>query len=701
MEALIRSVADLFGSNARYVVPAYQRPYVWNEDDQWLPLWEDVERVADSRLDDATEPHFLGAVVIRLEKAPPGGVTEWSVIDGQQRLTTLQVLVSAMADAASTDGLEREARKLRRLNLLPEDDAEGDERFKFWPTTVNRDAFRAVVDPGEDAGEDDPGNTVHEAWDFFRGRVMDYAHGEGADGSQIAERYQALFEAVTGLLSIVTISLKAGDPAQVIFETLNARGTPLLAIDLVKNAVFEGAEREGMSSDAAYDQFWKDGLGDYEYWGQEVRLGRVLAPRSEAFLMHWLAMQLGEIIPSDRLFDIFRRKVLSGGDAIGLARTLNRDAQVWRRFGELADNDPASRFFRAMQGLDTSTMHPVALLLFRADIDPARRLRALEAIESYVVRRLIRGLSTKNYTQLAARLVSSAREDLTRADELIALQLLESQADTYRWPSDEELREHLSAHPMYGWLGQRRLVFLLLSLERAMRSAKTEAFAGIPGNVEIEHIMPRSWAKSWPLPDPEDEEAVEARTRRINLLGNLTLATKSLNSAMSNWAWPQKREELNASLLVMNRELWNEETWNEAAIDRRGSVLTQRILDLWRGPHEFMPADWTPDEAESWPEDAEVSADELRLVLDGASDYLKDLLLLLARRPGERMRFADAEVALGWPRGRLAGVSGGYTVRFKNLAPRRPWHLHLDTDGVWWIWMDAERAVLVSNVTTG
>src|SRR5262245_37118709 len=118
MDALIRSVTDLFASQHRYAVPAYQRPYVWNEGDQWLPLWEDVERVADNRLEGREDHHFLGAIVIRVENTPPGGVTDWSVIDGQQRLTTLQILMSALADAARADGHAREARRFERLVFL-------------------------------------------------------------------------------------------------------------------------------------------------------------------------------------------------------------------------------------------------------------------------------------------------------------------------------------------------------------------------------------------------------------------------------------------------------------------------------------------------------------------------------------------------------------------------------------------------------
>jgi hypothetical protein len=707
MDALIKSIQELFGSQHRYLVPAYQRRYVWTEGRQWEPLWEDVERVADARLEEREQHHFLGAIVIRREKTPPGGITEWSIIDGQQRLTTLQLMVSAMADAAREDGHAAEARKLEKLIHHDEDEAEGDARFKFWPTTANRDAFRSVMregGPGDDL-EDDPSNTVHEAWSFFRGRAHDYAHADAADPENVALGYSALREAVTGLLQLVTISLDKNDPAQVIFETLNARGTPLLAMDLVKNALFDAADKQGAAVDQVHDEFWKDELGDHDYWGADQRLGRVTVPRSEGFLMHWLAMQLGEVVPADRLFELFRRRVLNledGVDAIDVIRTLNSDAKVLRSFDGFAPGTLEHRFFNALAKLDTTTMHPVSLLLFRSELEAERRARALQAIESYLVRRMLRGLSGKNYSQLAARLIARARTDLSRADELIVDELLDSQADTYRWPTDDELREHLESHPLYGWLGQARIVMVLSAVELADRRGKTEAIQTLPPKLEVEHLMPRSWREHWPLPDSNDPEVARTRNSRIDLLGNLTLVPKPLNASMSNSAWTTKRNALDGhSLLLLNRVLAKLDDWDEAAISKRGSELVDRIVRLWCGPQSFMPEDWRPREAESWPEFADIPLDDVGAIFTGASPHLRALLTELGKLPGERRRFADIEATLDWPGGRLRSVCGGYSTKTKQqYGGMRPWHIHLDEDGAWWIWMDAERAGALTGQST-
>ena len=508
------------------------------------------------------------------------------MIDGQQRLATLQLLVSALADAARVDGYVVEARRLTRLTLHEEDEASGDGRFRFWPTTVNQSAFRAVMqESGPQPDKDsDPENAIEEAWRFFRERARDYARAAEDTEEDIEARYRTLREAVAGLLQLVAISLEPGDPAQVIFETLNARGTPLLATDLVKNALFDAADKQGYVVDEVHDRYWAPQLGDYDYWSAEDRLGRLSVPRSEVFLMHWLTMQLGEVVPADALFDRFRREFLEG-DAVALVEMLNNDAATWRRFVTPVPGRPDAAFRDTVLKLDTTVFHPVALLLLRSNVEPERLTRAFAALESFLVRRMLCGLTNKEYNRLAGRLITRARSDLARADELIIEELLISQADTQRWPTDDELRDHLESHALYGWLGQGRIVMVLSAVELARRSGKTEAITQLPAKLEVEHLMPRAWQAQWPLPEPIDDQAVAERERHLDLLGNLTLVARRLNASMSNAAWLTKRDALSEhSLLLLNRELQKREAWSEAAIDARGAELAEEIAALWPGP---------------------------------------------------------------------------------------------------------------------
>lgn len=587
MKPFTHTLLDVFGMDARYVVPLYQRPYVWRKETHWEPLWDDVQLVLESQENDVPHSHFLGAIVLEQQQTAPGDVPEWLVIDGQQRLTTLQLLLAAAADCAAAGDAAKPARLLRRLVRNSEDLTEGEDRFKIWPTNANRPAFQAVMTPGgpQLGAPDDPSNEIQEAYAFFCERVIEWSAEAGPD--ELGQRFDRLRVALTSLLKVVSINLEPGDNAQVIFETLNARGTPLLAMDLVKNAVFHRAMQEGADTDQLHADVWLPQLGD-DYWRTEVRQGRLTRPRAELFLMHWLAMRLGQIIPATELFSVFRSRILDGPAAQPAAQLLvelNRDAATMRALEQEPRGTAAGDLLYWLSVADATTPLPVALLLAcHDDVDPAARDRALRALESYIVRRLIAGLGTKSYSQLAARLIQAARQDLTRADEFIVGELQVSDASAFRWPSDEEVRERLVNKPAYGWIKQSRLVALLSEVELEYRRAsKVEDVYVLPSKLSLEHILPQHWETHWPLVDASDASA-EARNARLDRIGNLTLVSNGLNSSMSNSAWDTKKAALvDNSVLLMNRRLAAEDGWTDEMIDSRSSTLAQQFCAFWPG----------------------------------------------------------------------------------------------------------------------
>jgi len=714
MRADAKTASDLFIGTDRYVVPAYQRPYVWQQDLQWEPLWDDIARLADARVEDHPDAHFLGAIVIRQEKSSPGAISEWSVIDGQQRLTSLQLVFSAIAEAAESDGVEVEARRLRKLTMHGEDEAKGDDRFRFWPTTVNRAAFAAVMQGGGLPGdhEDDPENTIEEAWQFFRDRAREYAASDDASAvdnglspeERLQSRYGALRDAAAGMVQIVVIQLDKEDPAQVVFETLNARGTPLLAIDLVKNALLERAEQAGHDVEEVHDKYWAPEFGDYEYWSGEQTLGRYTTQRSEVFLMYWLAMKLGGAVSTEGLFDRFRRAFLEGPDApdpLELLEEMSSDAALLRSFPELPVDSPAGSYLQAARMVDITLLSPLVLALMKTDLSADRMRTAFGMLESFIVRRMIARLRFDGLNKVVGELVRKVLADPERADEVLAEELLGAQNNQTRWPSDDELREKLQVEPLYGWLGRQRIIGLLSTIEVGMRSSSlgAEPTGDWPKKLQIEHIMPQSWRTNWPLPDPDDEEAIQRRESRIHLLGNLTLVDAALNAGkLSNNAWPEKRRGLNKhSIMMLNKEIENRDSWDEEAIDTRGAELTEVLLERWPGMEDFVPEGWKLPNAELVPENAEMGASEVREVFDDGTKLMRELLLDLAAHAGERRTYAEIEASIGWPPRKVGQVFGGYTNRFSKFNPRRPFHIHLDATGTWWMWMDTNAADVVNT----
>ena len=245
MEAGIHTVKELFQRDIRYIIPTFQRPYVWKQELQWEPLWDDVRNIAERYADElekagdhpakaeqAAGTHFLGAIVLQQIPAPIAEIDRRDVIDGQQRMATLQILLDAAQEVIEKEGHKKEALRLRKLVLNDEDFAEGDERFKLWPTSGDRDAFRAAMTNDQDT-QGFESSLVVQAHEFFSLQIGEWLHAVDVD--KRAQRAHALHTALIGLVELVVIDLKIGDDAYVIFETLNARGTPLLASDLVKN----------------------------------------------------------------------------------------------------------------------------------------------------------------------------------------------------------------------------------------------------------------------------------------------------------------------------------------------------------------------------------------------------------------------------------------------------------------------------------
>jgi hypothetical protein len=599
-------VYDLFNGRIQFQVPVYQRAYVWNEEKNWAVLWDDIADTANRYLDDpeahVRHRHFLGPIVLSQEHSPVGSVDPRLVIDGQQRLTTLQIILAAAVAVARERGSDAVADDLHELTENRGRTVEGSMRFKIWPSRRDRDDFLSTIENG--AGEDE-GRGIPAAWCFFHDRIDEWVSDEGdADEAAQGERLEALQTCIEKLLYVVSINLDESDNAQVIFETLNARGTGLGALDLVKNAIFLQAERETTASaEALHDNQWEPTFEADNYWLDEVRQGREKRARADWFLMHWLAMELGEVVRADKLFDTFRKDILrrDGGHPMSeLIPRLCDDAKIVRSFDDFEPGSSEELFFSRMEAMDTTTMLPIVLFLFRTpELTQDRRLRALASLESWLVRRAILRLTTKNYNRTLANLLNAIKAGTEHADEAIVRELRSSQAATAIWPTDEDIRWRLEEGEMYGYVGQPRVRMLLEACELDMRDpAKTEAIA-LPPGLSIEHAMPRKWEEHWPVEGAEDPEAAtETRKAHVNRLGNLTLVTQPLNSALSNIAWRSsdgqpngKRDELKRrSLLLINQSLCDHDEWNEVLIDQRGADLAQRVMRTWPGP-----------DAESWP----------------------------------------------------------------------------------------------------
>ncbi len=150
-------------------------------------------------------------------------------------------------------------------------------------------------------------------------------------------------------------------------------------------------------------------------------------------------------------------------------------------------------------------------------------------------------------------------------------------------------------------------------------------------------------------------------------------------------------------MLVLNTELLERKAWDETAIEGRSEELADRLIVIWPGAQRYMPASWVGPQAEVSPENADLSGDEIFEIFEGATPYLRELLVNLARDPGQRRTYEQIEESIGWPRRRLASVLGGFRAANRELGAKRPYRIHMDEDGTWWMWLDDQAASVIND----
>jgi hypothetical protein len=607
MKPYTRSIIELFDGKKRFLIPLYQRQYAWSVDSQVPLLWEDIERVA-KRIDEdrmSVVPHFMGAMVIGQVKTFGKQVQAFEIIDGQQRLTTFQIFMAALRDVADEVG-SKYASELQKY-LLNDGVMEHPEieRFKLWPSLMDRKAFTSIVDPNVDVDDIYPSEPNDG---FVKKSVIAHEYLKDAirkhvilDGVFDEHQFETIFEALKDGLAIVSIELEGGDDPQTIFETLNSRGVELSPGDLMRNFIFQRAKGMGqlggsLHVDKLYKQHWLP--LDRPFWMQAASRGRQSSARLDWLLTDHLSMNIGSLVSIENLYDSYRRWILNDRpfpSVVPELEAISASAGVEELLFEQHKDDPLGDFGRFAQAFEVSTVMPLVLYL-ATEADLRERLTdALSILKGYILRRDICRLTTKNYNKLFVGLIPKLRETPSDQVEALIANLSERGSDIDRWPDNEEWHTAWMDRDQYSGARRNRLNYLFEIIEAELRSERNEDIE-IKSALTIEHIMPQKWPESWPLPGYEGVETVDdfdmdyrskmlVRNRVVNTLGNLTLLAQKLNSSVSNGPYTTKMPAIRAhSSLALNRDLNAWSHWDEETIRQRGEILFKAAKRVWTGP---------------------------------------------------------------------------------------------------------------------
>jgi len=621
VKAQTQKIERIFGQTIRYQVPLFQRPYVWSAERNWDPLWEDISSLLDKHIrGEKVRPHFLGAVVLEQVPQQTGGIESREVIDGQQRFTTLQLMLIAARDLAGIAASDKYSACFDSLvsnnrNLVNKDD----EVLKLCPTNSDRLAFRLVhkasspatldLDAAEYPELDRTSTKILDCYKYFYGKFEEWLSGVLDDEDHAAllatksteDRLAVAWEVVRNALQLVVIDLEEDDETQVIFETLNARGEDLLPADLIKNYLFRKATAESEAVLELYEKYWK--AFEDRWWRTVVKQGRLIRPRIDIFFNYYLSMMTRDDVRSGHLFQAFKSFAESESDLpLSAASQIQEIARYAKVFRELQPDNKSKRlaiFLRRMDAVDTTTVFPFLLYAYGALVPSKHEEFEMitGVIESYLMRRLLCGMTAKNYNRIFVELIKAVDKTGAVSAQAVRDHLSKASGDSSLFPTDDNVKKVITGERLYGRLSQKKVRCVMEALDMHAEHAKSEPQL-LPDNLTIEHVMPQSWQDNWPIPaevlkdgngaitEMSTAIAKERRERLINTIGNLTLITSSLNPALSNGAWSEKKPELLAfSRLNLTRYFHSEaaQNWTEKEIQLRTQSLCEQLLEIWPG----------------------------------------------------------------------------------------------------------------------
>lgn len=607
MEAKTWALGEILKPERRYIIPTFQRSYEWTREGQWALLFADLvataerlhhrreyAKLTETQPEEASvSPHFLGAVVCDTLPFPAGGVALRSVIDGQQRLTTIQLLLRGLLDVVQefdVDGaLKGKAKALTKMISNDEDSATTSEDvYKLWPRRDDRGLWPTVIaDPTPEYFKSD--HLYLQARQYFAEATREWL-SETAEGDRV-ERLRAMVDAVDTLFKLVVIDLDQNDDAQVIFEVLNGRQQALSASDLVKNLIFLRAEfARADHLEELYDRYWA-GFDD-KWWKKKVGTGHAQRYRRDVLLSVWLTATTASDVSVGNLYGEVRAYLdRERPKTEELLADLKGFATAYEEiYGVLPVADEVIRqAYDRLIELNNLTAVPVLAwmrTLPESILSAGDHRQAVQAIESFTVRRMIAGWATRNYGATFVKVMKDARAAEPGAIREAIVQALASAG----WPSDPELENAMLTSNFYS-LAQFRQRLVLGGIDQRMRADDPkQAPATVDyAKLQIEHVLPRSWAGHWPLPEDLDEmaafKAKEARELAKNRIGNLTLVTQHFNGSVSNLGWTSKQPEFaKQSSIMLNVAVAGVDDWDEDAIDDRARVLAAVASKAWPSP---------------------------------------------------------------------------------------------------------------------
>lgn len=539
MQAKETKLQDIIEGTKQYVIPLFQRTYSWTNK-EWEILWKDLIELCET---ENPRTHFIGSIVNMPSVSVPEGIAKFLLIDGQQRLTTIFVLLVLLRNKARDLQRQDFAEEINNT-LLVNPYKKDNDFFKLMPTQVDRDVYKNLISGKQNETE----SQLTKAYDFFEKKLR-----------QVSVEHDKIKRIITSYFSVVSIVLDTDDNPYLVFESLNAKGRPLTQADLIRNYFFMRIHVDKQNE--VYKNFW---------YPMQTALNESLT----VYIRHYL-MRDGSIIKQNDVYYALKEKVLPT-NAIDYLKDLQKFSVYYQRLidPEFEPEEDLQKYFCRLNRIEVTTAYPLLLNCYgnymTNKISKADFVTILKTIENYLIRRFVCNVPTNQLNKIfpAVYPLLITRHQDNHAEGVKAI--LQSRG----YPKDTEFYTRFRETKFYG-AGDRQIKtkLILETLEETFAHKEPVPF----DNLTIEHVMPQTLSEWWQNHIGEDWE--DTHELFLHTIGNLTLT--AYNSELSNDDFTSKKKTYNDSHLELNRYFSPISSWTCTEIERRAEALAKQALEIW------------------------------------------------------------------------------------------------------------------------
>lgn len=551
MHAKETKLQDLIEGTKQYVIPLFQRTYSWTSK-EWEVLWKDLVDLSET---EKPRTHFIGSIVNMPTVSVPEGVAKYLLIDGQQRLTTIFILLTLLRNKArenQNQGFADEINNTLLVNPYKKDN----DFFKLMPTQIDRDSYQNLIKGNTNEKE----NQLTKAYSFFDKKLK-----------QIELEPEKLKKIITTYFSVVSIVLDVDDNPYLVFESLNAKGRPLTQADLIRNYFFMRIHID--KQEEVYKTYWQP---------MQTALNEDLTE----YIRHFL-MRGGNIIKQSDVYYALKESV-STSNAIDYLKDLRKFSVYYQKlkFPEFELEPDLQKLCRRLNRIEVTTAYPLLLNIYNiyedGKITKAGFIEILKTLENYLIRRFVCNVATnqlnKIFPTIYPAITSKYPDNIVEGFKIV----LQSKG----YPKDNEFFLRFKETKFYG--GGDRVVktkLILETLEERFAHREVVPFE----NLTVEHVMPQTLSEWWQNHLGNDWE--ETHDLFLHTIGNLTLT--AYNTELSNDDFPLKKKTLTESHIELNRYFAPLLNWTRKEIEERSEKLAKCALEIWKyfGQENSSPSD--------------------------------------------------------------------------------------------------------------